>query len=326
MDQSTRERSLWLTSFWGFSPESWGCIGFTEEWMRERFLEQAVESILVAIYVTKGLGPVEMRGRVIGLYEISRQKGHVNDFISDEQKKRIENNPSAHGKWIYSLKATRAWRIVPEDWRPVAEVFHFSYKPGLARIIAARCIKTTVEEARALFAMTMEEVEVFGQAPVVNRVMQPFENILKPSRAIRPPKEPYFVSETDGPKYLYVLRLEGDIASYLGVDADQVKGKYIVKVGFSKSPLSRRNQIQSAYPAGAFKWEVLWPSPIPENPPYPNADIAIAGEDAMKERLRLLKAKVLGGEFYLTDFNSIDIVWESGNKAADSKMGAIDLR
>ena len=50
------ERKVWLKSFWGFSPETWGCIGFTQEYRRqhfvEEFLDRASPAGLVAIYVS----------------------------------------------------------------------------------------------------------------------------------------------------------------------------------------------------------------------------------------------------------------------------------
>jgi hypothetical protein len=81
---------------------------------------------------------------------------------------------------------------------------------------------------------------------------------------VPPAANPYWVGETDGPKHLYILELKGDIAVYLGRPVEAVDGKSIIKVGFSKSPLARRDQIQSAYPKGQFEWSVLRPATIPE--------------------------------------------------------------
>jgi hypothetical protein len=94
----------------------------------------------------------------------------------------------------------------------------------------------------------------------------------------------------------------------------------IVKVGFSRSPLSRRDQIQSAYPSGAYKWEVLYPREMPDEPPYPNAQVAIAGEDAMKARLVKDGAESLGGEFFLADEGLVIRTWSAGKFAADEEM------
>ncbi|ESX14462.1 hypothetical protein NKJ16_24875 [Mesorhizobium sp. M0179] len=91
----------------------------------------------------------------------------------------------------------------------------------------------------------------------------------------------------------------------------------IIKVGFSKSPLTRRDQIQSAYPKGTYEWAVFRPSTIPGQAPYANASIAIVGEDAMKKRLVDEKAEVLGGEFFLADDWLVHSTWSAGKHAAE---------
>jgi hypothetical protein len=140
---------------------------------------------------------------------------------------------------------------------------------------------------------------------------------LEVSRAVPPASSPYWVGETDGPKHLYILELTGDIGAYLGRSADQIDGMSIIKVGFSKSPLSRRDQIQGAYPLGQFKWVVRFPANIPDTAPYPNARVAIVGEDAMKQRLVDEGAEILGGEFFLAEEWLIHNTWTAGKYAAE---------
>jgi hypothetical protein len=111
---------------------------------------------------------------------------------------------------------------------------------------------------------------------------EPWKPRSEKPRPCRPAIGPYSVGETDGPKHLYILELKGDTAVYLGQPEDAIDGRSIIKVGFSRSPSSRRDQIQSAYPRGQFKWAVRYPEKIPDVAPYPNAAIAIVGEDAMK--------------------------------------------
>ncbi|RUY19775.1 hypothetical protein EN984_26125 [Mesorhizobium sp. M7A.F.Ca.CA.004.12.1.1] len=115
----------------------------------------------------------------------------------------------------------------------------------------------------------------------------------------------------------------GNIGAYLGRRDDEVEDKHIIKVGFSKSPQARRDQIQSAYPRGAFHWEVFKPSPQPDTAPYASAEIAIAGEDAMKKRLVEDGAEVLGGEFFLADDNLIYRIWAAGSNAAKAAQDGL---
>ena len=101
-----------------------------------------------------------------------------------------------------------------------------------------------------------------------------------------------------------------------------MKDKAVIKVGFSRSPLTRRDQIQRAYPQGAFKWEVVKPQDSAAPAPYRNARIAIAGEDAMKARLVDDGAESLGGEFFLVEDWLMHTTWAAGQFAANAAQAA----
>ncbi len=313
-------RDLWLTSFWGFDPASWGCIGFADEAKRARYLKLSKPGALVAIYVTKGKGPEEMRGKVVGVLEISHHAGHAKEFISGDRWAEKERDPVSRGKWLFAVQATRAWRIVEEDWKPVEALLPSAYASAHAEYIGSSGVQVAQVEAERLLQLDVYEVPVYGQGRRVNGAIQTLETALTPSRAISPATEPYWVGETDGPKHLYILELNGDTTAYLGRSAEHVDGKAIIKVGFSRSPSARRDQIQSAYPNGQFKWVVRCPTVVPDVAPYPNARIAIIGEDAMKKRLVDEGAEVLGGEFFLAEDWLIHNTWGAGRYAAEGAM------
>ncbi len=317
-------RDVWLTSFWGFEPADWGCIGFADEARRTRFLNQTSSGVLVAIYVTKGKGPQDMRGKVVGVLEMSHKTGDAQDFISGDRWAEKEGDPESRGKWPFAVQATRAWRIIREDWTPVEMLFPETYDASRAELIGASGARTSLEEAERLLQLDVFEVPVYGQARQVDPTLQTLETALTPSRAIPPASKPYWVGETDGPKHLYILTLHGDIAAYLGRPLADVDGKSIIKVGFSKSPLTRRDQIQSAYPRGAFQWKVLRPADLTAPAPYSNAAVAIVGEDAMKKRLVDEKAEVLGGEFFLADDWLVHSTWTAGRVAAEEKEAGLE--
>jgi hypothetical protein len=323
-DELLDGRDVWLTSFWGFDPASWGCIGFADEGKRSRYLSQSKSGSLVAIYVTKNKGPHEMRGKVVGVLEMSHQVGHAREFISGDRWAKKEADPDSRGKWLFAVKATRAWRIAPEDWQPVETLLPQAYGSAHPEFIGASGVRVGAEESERLLELDVYEVPVYGQTEPVDPTIQTLQTALHPSRAVRPPSLPYWVGETDGPKHLYILELGGDTAAYLGRSNEELDGKRIVKVGFSKSPLSRRDQIQAAYPVGQFHWEVRLPKEIPKQAPYPNADVAIAGEDAMKKRMVDGKAESLGGEFFLAEEWMIQSAWSAGHYTAGEKLRAID--
>jgi len=311
-------RQVWLTSFWGFDPEDWGCIGFADEKKRDRYIRHSKPGALVAIYVTKGRGPKEMRGKVVGILEVSHQIGHASKFISGDRWAEKENNPEYRGKWLFAVKATRAWKIIPEQWKPVEELFPTAYAGSNAELIGSNGIQVPDNEAHTLSELEVYETPVYGHTSPIDNTIQTLQSALSPSRAGPIASGPYSVGETDGPKYLYILKLKGDIATYLGRSPKQLAEMSIIKVGFSRSPLSRRNQIQSAYPRGQFEWGVWYPENIVYPPPYPHEKIALAGEDAMKKRLVDNGAESLGVEFFLADDGLVVRTWYAGKFAADS--------
>ena len=106
-NQLPNGRDIWLTSFWGFEPENWGCIGFATKTIRDRFVRRTRPGVIVVIYVTKGKGVEHERGKILGFLEISHLEGHVKEFISGDQWAIKESDPISRGKWQYSLRATR---------------------------------------------------------------------------------------------------------------------------------------------------------------------------------------------------------------------------
>lgn len=309
-------RDVWLTSFWGFEPADWGCIGFADEAKRTRYLRMSKPGTLVAIYVTKGKGPEEMRGKLVGVLEVSHRFGPAEEFISGDRWAEKERDPASRGKWQFAVQATRAWKIVPEDWKPVEELLPATYASAHPEFIGSSGVQIKSEEAEKLLQLDVQEVPVYRQTRQLDGTIRTLDTALTPSRAVPPATHPYLVGETDGPKHLYILELTGDTSAYLGRPADAVDGRAIVKVGFSRSPLTRRDQIQSAYPSGQFRWVVKFPATIPDVPPYPNATTAIVGEDAMKKRLVDGGAEILGGEFFLAEEGLIYSTWNAGKYAA----------
>ncbi|MER8481650.1 hypothetical protein [Mesorhizobium sp. M1322] len=274
----------------------------------------------MAIYVTKGKGPEEMRGKVVGLLEVSHNAGHASQFIAGDRWAEKEMDPASRGKWLFAVQATRAWRIVQEDWKPVEQLFPAAYASAHAEYIGSSGVQVDAVEAEHLMQLDVYEVPVYGQGSRVNGTIQTLESALSPSRAIPPATEPYWVGETDGPKHLYILELSGDTSAYLGRSPADVDGRAIIKVGFSRSPAARRDQIQSAYPQGQFKWVIKYPHPVPDAAPYSNAKTAIVGEDAMKRRLVTEGAEVLGGEFFLAEDWLVHSTWRAGKFAAEKAM------
>lgn len=323
--QEKKKEVAWLTSFWGFDPANWGCIGFADESRRQKFLRHTKDGTLVAVYVTRHKGPRNMQGKVVGVLQVSHETGPANKFLSGDAWARKEADPESKGKWMYAVRATRAWRVVEEDWKDVGEIFAHTYSSNNPELIGAQGVELTEAESEALSRLNVYEVPIYGQTRDVSSSIECLSSARSPSRAVPPAKEPYWVGEVDSPKYLYILELTGDTATYLGRPAAEVEGKKIIKVGFSKSPTSRRDQIQAAYPSGQYNWEIVFPIELKSPPPYPCAEVAIVGEDAMKRRLVEWGAESLGREFYFAEDWLVHRTWSVGKFAADEYLRDFSL-
>jgi hypothetical protein len=299
---------VWLTSYYGFQPRNWGFLGFTLEKWRERFLRESRPGALVVIYAGGGRAAHDIRGKIIGIQQITHRIGRARQFMASSEWDKKEADPDRRGKWEYAVQVVAAWAVTPETAPYVATFAPDSYRPELGRFIGAQGVRLTAREARGILELDLEQVEVFGGQPIEGSWPAPAAEILKPSRAGAVSQSPYTVREAEGPKHLYILELKGDTDAFLG---KQTKGRRIVKVGMSRSPESRCRALNSALPRGTYCWRVLRSTWSEGRDPFPSSRHAIAGEDEMK-RLLFEHGCSLGGEFFLSTDVDLHFAWERG--------------
>jgi hypothetical protein len=158
MNPFTTASAAWITGFWKWSPELWGCVGWTFPGARERVIELATASgndtILCAIYTTKTspeLSEKPHRGRIMGAYELSLETDHRDAFSAPESE---DYHPE---RWQHALRAVRCWEfperptvdwVMPDIWEA----------PGLARVAGIHGVAMGREAMRRLGAFEAEEV------------------------------------------------------------------------------------------------------------------------------------------------------------------------
>lgn len=306
----TDDTSVLFTSFWGWTPERWGAVGWTGERGRARrdnLLPLLSDPFITVVYVTRKqrYSDPELKGMIAGGYLVTHEKGDRDDLTHPIHHHR---NPD---KWRHSLRATRAFSYLPEH-RLSAIQFDPSL-PDRARHVSAMA-EIIDDPAKIALLRSTPWVEVpvyqatgraipfdeFGQGP----------GMVKAGPAS---KDGYFVPEGTAHllRQLYVLRLDGDTDAYLGDSAD---GRRIYKIGLAVSPDLRRKAFQDAMPWGAFHWEVARTSGGGDGKGF-GFEAAVAGEYAMKARLAKTDGH-LGGEFYLATTAEIDEAWRLGQAAA----------
>jgi hypothetical protein len=318
IDFWTDETSVLFTSFWGWSPETWGTVGWSGDrgkTRRTNLLKQLTDPFITVCYVTSNKTNTDpkLKGMIAGFMLVTHETGDRDAFTHPIHHAR---DP---GRWRHSLQAERAFSYLPEYRLSVAE-----FDPGL--VSRARTVSAMGEILidRRKIAQLQEtpwiEVEVYSP----DGADEPLSDVIPAGGMVRPGPAAgsgYVVAggTRDLPRDLYVLRLQGDTDAYLGHSAE---GRAIYKIGLAASPDMRRQAFQKSMPRGAFAWLVERTSSTAGWGTCPSFDAAVAGETAMKKCL--VKSSVwLGGEFYLATEADIESAWREGHAAVLTFVGKV---
>ena len=301
-------RSVYITSFWGWSPETWGAVGFTSPGRRPTILGATTDPFIMVVYVTKWtpIRDPDLQGKVTGFYLVSHIEGHRDEFT----------HPSHHAlnpeKWRYSLKAIRAFSFLPE-YRLGIDDFDPTMAPR-ARSVAANGEELDRGQVERLKEIPFAEVSIFGGPDfIVGDIHVPGTDAHK-VRAGPVNRSGYSVAgePRDTEKELYILLLHGDTTAFLG---EAAADRRIFKIGLSMSPKTRLEAFRKMLPSGAFIWELHRSTRSDGHDPYPSFEAAEAGETVMKDYLGR-SGKWLGGEFYAATMSQIESAWRNGRKVA----------
>lgn len=304
--------NVWLTNFHRFLPEEEGFIGFTAESARRIFIDKSKPGVLVAVYGTTK-APKDERKKLVGILQCSHQEGLAQSFMSPAEWTARSGDPYRAGKWSNAIKVTRAWRVAPETQMDVHTFAPDATKTRAYRRIGSHGVPLSRAEALNILEFDLQETKVYGESPIIP-VLGNAREVLAPSKAGPVSQNAFLMRESEGPKHLYVLKLDGDADAFLG---ERSGGRIIVKAGFSRSPQMRCKDHNKALPAGVFKWRVLLSGSASNISPYPTSQHAKAGEKAMQNVLCLVPhRRSLGGEFFLARRALVDKAWEIGNATA----------
>ncbi|WP_322866058.1 hypothetical protein U5922_007535 [Aquicoccus sp. G2-2] len=304
--------NVWITYADGFEPEVWGFTGFTRENMRDSFVRRSEPGVLLVHVGSKHAGP-ELQGRVIGVMQFSHEVGRDRDYMPVDAYAEKESSERSAGKWTHAVRGVRAWRPLPHS-RPLFENFApVAYDPAAVRAIGAWGKPLTYADAQNLLSLDLEEVEVFGQSPVVGRSPGPGVEVLKPSQPGPVSQMPVEHREAEGPCHIYVLALSGKAAIFLN---DPAARGIIIKAGFSKVPEDRMEAHNRHLPVGPFQWSVLKSTEAEGRPAFPGSIQGKAAEATMMAMLAR-DARSLGREFFLADDGAIEAAWKAGIEAGE---------
>lgn len=322
-DVLNASKGAWMKGFWGWSPETWGCVGYGSVKRRTTFFQNNLQTRLMFIYVTQSAKseestPNNWMNRIIGFYQLTEIEGHRNQF---QEEFHHNNHPE---KWQFSIKANRAFTIRNNPLPFTYDADPIFKKPGMGTRYGTNSDRLSDLAYEHLKACTFEEVPVYG-SPVMGfaGLSFPKKSISKitstrkqskPVKGGRPNTSGYYVKpEIDSKKSLYILELCGDISAYLG---EKCTDKKIVKVGLSYSPESRRDFFNRVIPDGKYYWKIIKSTLNDCEKLYSCYKVAETGEMEMKKFFHKNPNNHLSGEFYLAEHAEIEQAWKLGRKVA----------
>jgi hypothetical protein len=304
-------KSVYIKGFYGWTPETWAAIGFSNN-RRETLISNTTDPFIMIIYVTENAkaASADIRGKIVGFYIVSHQKGHRNEFTDPIH---FQRQPE---KWQNALKAVRAFSFLPE-YQPHVYDFDPSLKSGVLGK-SSNGVKLDADKVEELKLLPYVEVPIFDSVYKTSRTTDNAIRVPSLNKVQGGPqnRSGYTVEgeplETE--KELYALCLDGDTSHFLGEPAN---GRKIYKIGLSLSPRTRLLALQKSLPEGAYSWNLHRSTRTDGHPAYPNFEAALKGEDAMKNYLgQFAHAKHLGGEFYAATEDHFQTAWRLGREAA----------
>jgi hypothetical protein len=306
MSGMEKPRSIRLRSFYGFSPEEDGYLGWTEEGPRDRMLELIEDGDLFLIY---GAASAETRKddrhRVLGFLQVERRLIRDVDKSSAVGMKRKRDNGFAD-KWCFALPVVRAWRV---DERMLLEtIAPVTYRPEAGQAIAVWSPELTPSEIDLALKVRVTEVSVYGEPPVAETAAKKvtLAEAFSPSRAFPGSFGERTSVYEDGPTHLYLARFEGDGFGVMGLTKPQVDKSDLIKIGVSNDVKRRSQELNCGFPPAAKgRWKIEITSQL-----YDNKAAAEAAEQAFKDRGQK-ELTSLGGEFFRGDWTKAQIIFAS---------------
>jgi hypothetical protein len=299
--------SVWLTGFWGFSPEDEGILGFTDPRDRDRLFDLIDERQLVCIY---GAASPETDSKIVhhllGVLEVERTPLDSWDKMSEGAKAR-NITLGRQEKWRYAMPVRRAWRT--NHTLDVKQVFPKSYNPKKGRYIA-RCGTWLVpQEARWLLEkVPFTQTNVFGEEPITpsnndSVKIGSISSLLKPSRGVFGSFGDRSFEVQDRPHKLYLALFPTSPVLLAGRPVPNGMG--LVKIGISGNIRNRLKALNLSFPQTAtIGWKIARTAQFPDR-----SSAALAEASFKVQAIEEIGAYSLGKEFFILDLRKAEALF-----------------
>ncbi|MDA7426215.1 GIY-YIG nuclease family protein [Thalassococcus lentus] len=293
MSELPKGTQIWLRSFYGFSPEEDGYVGWTQESARDRKLEQLNDGDLLMIYgASSAETEAALRSYVLGFVQIDATPIRDVDKASDLGMAR-KRQAGWDDKWSYAMPVRRAWRA--EEKMMISRIAFNSYRAEAGQALAVHGAALDADEIGQALKIRVREVNVFGEPPVSEEraIVLPFADVFKPSRAFPGSFGERTSTFENGETFVYLSIFQGDSNALLGRKKSFSDKSVALKVGVTNDPNRRLSELNAGLPPAAVgKW-----GPMMTSQPFPNKAEAEEVEALFKEQAAQT-LESLGGEFF----------------------------
>lgn len=292
-----------IRSFYGFSPEEDGYVGWSKETDRDAYLRKLKDGDLIMIY---GASTAETdkaeRSYVLGFLEIDARAIRDEDKASDLGMER-KRERGWLGRWSHAIPVRRAWRA--EEKLLISQIAYRSYHAEAGQALAVHGAELDDDEIEQALKIRVREVNVFGEPPVDTEDVgkAPFGKVFKPSRAFPGSHGERTANYEDGEAYVYLAVFEGDGHALLNRRKEFGDKSVAMKIGVSNDAKRRLGELNAGIPpAASGKWTISMISQ-----PFADKKSAEASEALFKDQAQA-RLESLGLEFFwgrLDDANSV---------------------
>ncbi|MCW7546282.1 hypothetical protein N7I30_21145 [Aurantimonas litoralis] len=282
-----------IRSFYGFTPEEDGYVGWSQEQARDAYLRKLNDGDLLMIYgASTSETKQALRSHVLGFLEIEAKPIRDTDKAS-ALGQQIKRDKGWADRWTYGIPVKRAWRA--EEKVMIGRIAFHSYRPEAGQALAVHGAELDDAEVAEALKIKVREVDVFGEAPVTEQgsSAKPFSEVFKPSRAFPGSKGARTANYEDGDTYLYLAVYDGDGHAFLGRKKALGDSAVALKIGVSNDPKRRCHELNAGIPPAALgRWALCVTSQ-----PFPDMKSAEDVEALFKARSHP-QLESLGYEFF----------------------------
>ncbi|MFZ7090785.1 GIY-YIG nuclease family protein [Primorskyibacter sp. 2E233] len=282
-----------IRSFYGFSPEEDGYVGWTKETDRDAYLRKLSDGDLIMIYgaSTSETDRAE-RSYVLGFLQVEAKAIRDADKASDFGMQR-KRDRGWLGRWSHAIPVRRAWRT--DEKMMIGRIAFNSYRPEAGQALAVHGAELDDAEIAQALKLKVREVNVYGEPPLAepDAPAVPFAEVFKPSRAFPGSKGKRTATYEDGDTFLYLAVFEGDGHALLDRKKSFGDKSVAMKVGVTNNPKRRCAELNAGIPPAARgKWAMRLISQ-----PFPDMKSAESVEQLFKKR-SIDRLESLGREFF----------------------------